>query len=203
VSIRRLRPSVPVVSVVWRVVALATPLVIRHCPRCGGVRPFACSDKFRINAQKRRLDVWLIYKCALCQATWNLEVRAHCLPEDLPPELFARFQHNDRATAWAHAFDRGLLDRGGARVDWAVPYRVERPGVPPPGIPLAVELRFDHPCVVRLDRLVCAELSASRSRLDQLVKQGLVRLAPDDPRAWRRPARDGQCLAIDLAGQDR
>jgi hypothetical protein len=196
VSVRPLRPSVQVVSVVWQVVALATPLVARHCPRCGGVRPFASSGRFRINAQKRRLDVWLIYKCAHCQATWNLEVRKRCLPADLPPELFACFQKNDQATAWAHAFDRRLLDRAGARVDLEVPTRIDRPSFPPPGISLAVELRFEHPCTVRLDRLVCGELAASRSRLDQLAKQGLIRLVADESRAWRRPARAGQCLEI-------
>jgi hypothetical protein len=196
VSVRSLRPSVQVVSVVWQVIALATPLVARHCPRCGGVRPFASSDRFRINAQKRRLDVWLIYKCAHCQATWNLEVRNRCLPEDLPPALFACFQNNDQATAWTHAFDRALLDRAGARVDLEVPTRIDRPPFPPPGISLTVELRFDHPCAVRLDRLVCRELAVSRSRLDQLAKQGLIRLVPDQSRAWRRPTRAGQCLEI-------
>jgi hypothetical protein len=178
------------------VVALATPRVARHCSHCGGPRRFASSDRFRINAQKRRLDVWLIYRCADCQATWNLEVRARCLPEALPAELFARLQHNDRATAWAHAFDRGLLDRAGARVDLEVPYRVDRPPFPAPGTALLVELRFDHACAVRPDRLLCAELAASRSRLCQLVERRLVQLAPHDGCAWRRPARAGQRLEI-------
>jgi hypothetical protein len=191
-----LRSSVPVIPVVWRVVALTTPRVIRHCPRCGRVRPFVSSDKFRINAQKSRLDVWLIYKCADCDGTWNLEVRARCLPEELSPELFASFQQNDGTAAWAHAFNRGLLDRAGARVDPEVPYRIDRPPFPSPGIALVVEIRFDHPCAVRLDRLVCAELAISRSRLDQLVRRRLVQLIPDDTRAWRRPARAGQRLEI-------
>jgi hypothetical protein len=193
VVVSRVRPSVPVV---WRVVALATPRVMRRCPRCGGPRPFVSSDKFRINAQKRRLDVWLIYKCADCDATWNLEVRARCRPEDLPPDLFARLQHNDRATAWACAFDRGLLDSSGARVDLEVAYHIDRPSFPAPGIALSVELLFDHPCAVRLDRLLCAELTVSRARLDQLVERRLVQLTPDDPRAWRRPARSRQRLEI-------
>jgi hypothetical protein len=191
-----LRPSVPVIPVVWRVVALTTPRVIRHCPRCGRARPFVSSDKFRVNAQKRRLDVWLIYKCADCDATWNVEVRARCLPEELSPELFAGFQQNEAAAAWAHAFDRDLLERAGARVDPEVPYRIDRPPFPSPGSNLVVELRFDHPCGVRLDRLVCAELATSRSRLDQLLRRRLVRLNPDDARAWRRPARAGQRLEI-------
>jgi hypothetical protein len=178
------------------VVALTTPRVIRHCPRCGPGRPFVSSDKFRINAQKRRLDVWLIYKCAHCDDTWNLEVRSRCRPAELTPELFANFQRNDRATAWAHAFHRGLLDRAGARLDPEVPYRIDRPPFPLPGIALAVEIRFDHPFAVRLDRLVCAELATSRGRLDQLVRRGLVRLTADDPRVWRRPARTGQRLEL-------
>ena len=47
--------------VTWRVVPLHTPRVIRRCSRCDTTRNFACTEKFRVNAQKRLLDVWLIY----------------------------------------------------------------------------------------------------------------------------------------------
>lgn len=31
--------------ITWRVVPLRTPHLMRACPRCGGTRPFACSER--------------------------------------------------------------------------------------------------------------------------------------------------------------
>src|SRR5262247_3658903 len=93
-----------IVMAVWSVVALEAPRVDRRCPRCGGPRRFVSSDKFRINAQKRRLDVWLIYKCEACDFTWNLTVLERVLPEEIDAGRYRRFLDNDREEAWACAF---------------------------------------------------------------------------------------------------
>jgi hypothetical protein len=176
----------------WRIVPVETPRVRRHCPRCGAPRWFRSSDAFRVNARQRRVDVWLIYRCGDCDATWNREVFTRALPRDIGAGLYHRLQHNDRETAWRMAFDVSTLVRLGVEVDADCPVMVERIGTGGHGETIALELA--HPCHVRLDKLLAAELGWSRSRLRRAVERGEVRVEPGGAAALRRPARDGQVI---------
>ncbi|HKA87826.1 MAG TPA: DUF1062 domain-containing protein [Haliangiales bacterium] len=158
----------------WSVVARETPRVRRRCPRCDGPRQFVSSDKFRINAQKRRLDVWLVHRCEACDCTWNLTVLERVAPEDIEPARYARFLANHRDEAWAAAF-RGPGDR---RVAWDV--RVDGSGDD-------VVVRLVHPVDVRLDRLAARALGVPRAEVARRLA-----VAPD---ALRRRARDGAVLS--------
>ena len=48
----------------------------------GARRPFISSDRFRVNANKQRLDVWLIYRCGCCEQPWNLAVHERARPSE-------------------------------------------------------------------------------------------------------------------------
>src|SRR5262245_31300010 len=60
-----------VVHVRWILSPKTPPRPWLACSRCGGERPFQASGKIRLNANGRRLDAWLIYRCAACDSTWN------------------------------------------------------------------------------------------------------------------------------------
>lgn len=176
---------VPTPCVTWRVLPLRTPHVLRGCPRCNGQRPFASSDRFRVNASGRKLDVWLIYRCVECDFTWNLTVLERATPESIGAARLAAFHRNDTALAWSCAFDAALLRRAGARSEPATPVRVER-GALPEG-PAALRFTLPLPVQIRLDRLLAQELGVARSRLSELVEEG---------RALRRPVFDGQLVLL-------
>ena len=55
----------------WTIVPRDCPRPVLACPTCGGDRPYHPSGKLRLNANGKRLDVWLIYKCDECDRTWN------------------------------------------------------------------------------------------------------------------------------------
>jgi hypothetical protein len=55
---------------------------------------------------------------------------------------------------------------------------------------------MDHPCQVRLDRLLSVELGVSRSALDRWLALGLLQIDPPEREALRRSARDGQRLLL-------
>lgn len=46
----------------WIVTPQRLPAVIRRCPKCGQKTEFENSGRFRVNANGRLLDVWLIYR---------------------------------------------------------------------------------------------------------------------------------------------
>ena len=68
-------------KIIWKIEPLGLPLVLRHCKKCGKTAEFICSGQFRVNAQRKYLDIWLIYKCAKCDTTWNAAVYSRVSPQ--------------------------------------------------------------------------------------------------------------------------
>ena len=81
-------------------------VVIRRCGGCKRKARFKSSGKFRVNANGRRLDVWLIYRCDKCGRTLNIPIYERISPEKLEPELYAGFLENDRELVERFARDR-------------------------------------------------------------------------------------------------
>jgi len=158
---------------VWTLHALETPRVPRRCPRCDAPRRFVSSGKFRLNAQKRRIDVWLVYLCPECDDRWNAPIVERAAPEEI--RGYALYQDNDPAAARSCAFSV-------PGADLAVPWRVERE---PQSLPLTVELRLADRMHVRLDRLLAAELGISRAEIARRASGDL-----------RRPVTHGQVVRI-------
>lgn len=190
--------------VTWRVTPLQPPLVRRHCSRCSGAMPFACSMKFRTNAQKKRLDVWLIYRCLACEEVWNLPLFERIGVGEIASDVFDAIAHNDPALALRHAFDRTRLMRHGTleeRPDVAI-RKSHDEGCAVEADVLAIAFKLAWPCGLRLDRLLTSGLGLSRGQLDRLHDAAVLRLSPATRKALRSPVTDGQIVAIDLAALD-
>jgi hypothetical protein len=186
-------------EVCWHIVPLDTPRVVRHCARCRELRRFASSDRFRLNAQQRKVDVWLVYKCTVCEDTWNCTIVTRRTPEEIGQDLYQRFQHNDHGLAWSYAFDFALLSRLGVRVDPVVRVGVERPTANGEGVfarPQKISLRLVYPCSLRLDRLLAEELRVSRSCVQRWFECGLLQVQPEEEHALRKPIRNGQTVLL-------
>jgi len=164
---RALRPVPVLHPAVWTVRAAHTPRVPRRCPRCDATRDFVSSDRFRLNAQKRRIDVFLIYRCPDCDSTWNAEVIERATPEEIGPALYTQLQENDAATAWRCAFAVPGADLG------SVLLVVERQ---PPALllPARITLRRLDPVRFRADRLLAAELGRSRASVSRAIADGNI-----------------------------
>jgi hypothetical protein len=160
---RVVRPVPALHAVVWTLRAARPPRVWRHCPRCDARRAFASSERFRVNAQKRRVDVWLIHRCPDCDFTWNATVVERATPEEIGAARYALFQDNDAATAWACAFAVPGADLA------AVPVVVDRP---PLVLPARVTLVHRDPVRPRVDRLLAQELGRSRSAIARGLAAG-------------------------------
>ena len=75
------------------------------------------SGKFRINANGKNVDVWLIYRCKKCKHTWNLTIYERTRPGKIPSELFEAFQTNDMEIAMAYGRDIDFLKKNRAEFD--------------------------------------------------------------------------------------
>lgn len=107
----------------WNITPLETPNVVRTCSGCSN-RQFKSSDKFRVNANKKTVDVWLIYKCTKCDSTWKMEVIVRKNVSSIDKELFCRFQENDIDLAWQYAFDKNCHSQNRIQINWDINYAV-------------------------------------------------------------------------------
>jgi hypothetical protein len=193
-----------ILRVTWRVAPPRPPLVRRHCRRCSIEMPFACSMKFRANAQKKRIDVWLIYRCSACDEVWNLPIFERVATSDLAPDAFDSIARNDPALALRHAFDHARLARHGVALEpTEVSIRKSRnEGCADTAGAIAITLTLALPCGMRLDRLLSSGLGVSRAQLHRLLDEGALCLSPVTRKALRAPIADRQSIAIDLTALD-
>lgn len=102
--------------IIWDIQYCELPRVFRHCKKCGKKSEYICAEEFRVNAQQKALDIWLIYKCIHCNTTWNSTIYSRVSPQKLGGVLLEQFHGNDRNLVTQYAMDISLLQRNGAEV---------------------------------------------------------------------------------------
>lgn len=187
-----LDPRAPV-ALTWTLLPADLPAIRRRCPRCDGPRPHRCARAFRVNGHHARLDVWLLYLCDGCGRTWKLPVVERQPVQTLDPERLDAWTRNDPDLIELTANDAALLSRAGLRPE-PVALRRRGPALPSDAAAL-LTLRVPWPGRERLDRWLAQELGWSRAALARAVSEGGAQ-ALDDPKAWRRPPKDGQRLLL-------
>lgn len=159
----------------WELRIASPPAALRKCGRCGVETAFTSSGKFRVNAQGRRLDVWLVYRCPNCDGTWNARVASRVTPEALGRRL-GDFVNNSPDLAARYACDPDFIRQNGAEP--APPeFQIVGPVFDPEE---TVELTITSACPlsVRVSPIVRDKLGLSRARFDSLTDSGLIRSDP-------------------------
>ena len=175
----------------WSIRPLELPRPWRYCTSCATARAFVCSERFRVNANKKSLDVWLNYRCASCEDVWKFPLFERRSVSELGAQLEA-FARHDQAVVWKYAFDVARLKPHVINVDTDVRVQVERSSLACDAVPSGhLCIHFDVPfaCDIRLDRLLTGELGISRSSLER-------RVAPEQRDALRKRVRDGQVYRL-------
>lgn len=106
--------SKEVAPIIWNIQYCSLPIILRYCRKCGKKVEYICSGEFRVNAQQKTLDIWLIYKCTHCNTTWNSTIYSRIAPQKLGTDLLERFFCNDEFLAMQYAMNISLLHRNGA-----------------------------------------------------------------------------------------
>ncbi|CAN7281320.1 DUF1062 domain-containing protein [Mesorhizobium amorphae] len=188
----------------WAITPKTAPRPLINCNRCGGTKPYQCSGKFRVNANGKRIDAWLIYRCIDCDNSWNFGVLERCNRRDIEPPLLQGFVSNDPALARRHAFDIVALRSRTGHVEEFAEVAVDKRRLgDAPETPSALELRLalETPTSLRLDRLLAGELGISRSRLQALEERRSLSVDSDGAKALRKSVRTGTVVRIDLSSE--
>lgn len=167
----------------WAVRHCALPAILRPCPGCSGTRHLP-SGKFRINANGKLLDVWLLLLCAACDRTSKVTVHERVHVQSLDPARLVAYENNDPAVLRELALSASLAAKNGYRLDWADTWELKTDTpfyTPDDPAPLRVLVSFELPAPIRVERLVMLGLGLSRAEVRRLVAHGCIRLplAPD------------------------
>ncbi|HEI9768981.1 TPA: DUF1062 domain-containing protein [Morganella morganii] len=103
-------------KVTWIVTPVGYQRIAKRCPSCNIKRDFTPSGAFRVNSQKKVLDVWSIYKCTHCDYTWNISLFSRLHFSKINRQLYHRLMTNDAATVQHFASDIAMLKRNNAEL---------------------------------------------------------------------------------------
>lgn len=153
-----------------------TPAIIRHCGKCNKNMKFYSGQKFRVNSNGARSDIWLIYKCEKCDSTWKLPIAKGIRPNE--SENFDRFLNNDPNLARDFAFNRSFLKQQNCVIEYAsVKYRTE--SAENLKFPLLLRVKSLYTFDLKLSRFLADLLGISVGRVKKLAESGAIKTIPE------------------------
>ena len=195
-----------IIRVQWTIVPRSVaPEPWLNCKRCRDSRPFRSSGKFRINANGKRLDAWLIYKCTSCDSTWKHPVLERRSVRTIDRRFLMSLHANDPDVAHRLAFDvESLQHKGGLAEasDEAVVRKEVLSESPTPARWLEILCAVPEATELRVDRLLAIGLHLSRSRIRDLQDSGHLAVSPEGTRKRHSVVRDGMRVTIELSKID-
>lgn len=104
-------------TIEYRIIPTQSFTVIRNCSGCGQKTRFQNTEKFRVNANGSKLDIWLIYQCEKCRHTFNLTIYERQKNTSIPADEYQRFLGNDEQLAEAYGRNFQLFQKNKAEID--------------------------------------------------------------------------------------
>lgn len=149
------------------------PRLIRTCSRCRSSF-YEISGRFRVNANGKLLDIWLVCRCVCCKSTWNLSVHDRIDRTALNPEDYQGYLANDRALVLRHVFDPAFLHRNRTLLDLDGTDICVSGDVPPDTEAAQVIVRLAQPLPLSFGRAIALALGVSLSRVRRMQKDGML-----------------------------
>lgn len=185
----------------WEIKVKNCPLLIKKCSHCDSDR-FYCSDKFRMNAQKKNIDFWLIYRCVKCDNTCNMTLLSRTKPDLIDKKLFHSFSMNDREVAWQYAFSAGMASKNNLQLDYdSVEYEVKS-DISPEGImnmtdeTISIRVKCDFDLNLKLSSLIKRCLPLSTTQLKRMFDKGSISLL-SGKQSHKSKVKSGDAIIID------
>lgn len=172
VAVDRYPPVLHNEEIQWLVRPTGLPLLRRRCLRCPSER-YRVPGKFRVNANHKLLDVWLLALCAGCEETIKLTVLERIPVRAIDPPTLTRFHENDIELAAEVLADPGLPRRAGVTLDWDGAWTIQKTAVGAAEAEVVdISVLFAQRIPIRLTKLLAAGLDVSRAEVRRLIADG-------------------------------
>ncbi|WP_311931146.1 DUF1062 domain-containing protein [Microbispora sp. H11081] len=155
----------------WVVRRIGLPLLSLRCPDCRSESATTGEGRFRVNANGKLLDVWLLVCCVSCGRTSKLTVHERAPVRTFDPAELDGYLANDPELVASVLLDPLLARRNRFTLDWTGAWRLD---IPPESLdgawPVRVEVVFEDPVPVRPERLIARGLGLSRGEVLRRIK---------------------------------
>lgn len=169
----------------YTIIPKETFRIIRNCSVCGNKSIFINSNKFRVNANGNRIDVWLIYQCIKCKHTFNLTILERLNKADLSPRQYKSLMENDKELAKVYGTDKSLFNRNKVEIDWSrTEYHLIKKDTQLPVTESSINfksgdlLRINNPLglKIRVDKIIANILNITRSKVKKQQEFGNIEI---------------------------
>ncbi|MCF2528779.1 DUF1062 domain-containing protein [Yinghuangia soli] len=148
------------------------PTVLRRCHVCASER-FRANGKFRVNANHKNLDAWLLVLCTACGDTAKLTVLERTNVQSVRPDLLERMHGNGPGLAAELLQDPVVKRCNRIALDWDGAWRLDTGGSDHVGREVIdVAVRFAARIPVRPVRLIAEGCGLSRAEAERLIAEG-------------------------------
>jgi hypothetical protein len=171
----------------------ALPRFVKACPHCKSAY-FENSGCFRVNANGKRLDVWLICRCEHCKSTWNLSIFDRIDRNALRASVYEGYLANERELILQHVFDPAFQKKNRAIPDQDSMDISIHGNIPPEHTAAQVFVSCTVELPLPAGRAIALVLGASLSRVRHLAATGLLIFEGD-----LRKTKAGVAFAFTLA----
>ena len=169
----------------WVVRRTRLPLLSLRCVDCRSESATTGEGRFRVNANGKLLDVWLLVRCVSCDRTSKLTVHERTPVGSFDPAQLHGYRVNDPELVASRLLDPSFTRRNRFTLDWTGAWRLDTPSTWLDEVwpwPVQVEVVFEDPVPVRPDRLIAQGLGLSRNEVLRRIKGDV---------ALRRPTSAG------------
>ncbi|MCJ7935748.1 MAG: DUF1062 domain-containing protein [Chryseobacterium sp.] len=155
-----------------------------------------------MNAQKKNIDIWLIYRCIKCKNTYNMTLFSRTRKESISKDLFSKFSENNAETAWHYAFSLEMRRKNNVEPDAeSVEYDIRYP-------PVEEILNFDHEEAtftikypfefnLRVSSVVRIGLSLSARQLNRLLELNAISFQ-QKPLQKKHKVKNGDIVKVNI-----
>ena len=155
----------------WVVRRTRLPLLSLRCMDCRSESATTGEGRFRVNANGKLLDVWLLVRCVSCNRTSKLTVHERLPVGSFDPVELHQYHVNDPELVAARLLDPWLARRNRFVLDWTGAWRLHAPpACLDEAWPVQVEVVFEDPVPVRPERLIAQGLGLTRNEVLRRVK---------------------------------
>ncbi|WP_231332722.1 DUF1062 domain-containing protein [Actinomadura graeca] len=155
----------------WVVRRTRLPLLSLRCVDCRSGSATVGEGRFRVNANGKLLDVWLLVRCLSCDRTAKLTVHERVPAGSFDPAELHGYRVNDPDLVASRLLDPLLARRNRFTLDWTGAWRLDAPSARlDEAWPVKVEVVFEDPVPVRPERLIASGLGLSRNEVRRRVK---------------------------------
>jgi hypothetical protein len=158
----------------WLVRPTDFPMIRRRCRTCPSTK-YRTRGRFRVNANHKLLDVWLLALCVQCDETVKLTVLERVPVRSIEPTMLSGFHDNAPALAAKLLADPQLAHRNDVALDWTEAWTLQMsPAELPKADILDVSVHFGQRIPIRLTTLIATGLHVSRAEVAKHIAAGRI-----------------------------